>query len=131
MIRLGTALKSKEPPFHRCLVISDPQANGGLVALVRVTTDDGTWPDRDCILTPADWNELDHDSSVAYSTCKFGPAGKALEAAIQRGLFQEISSPPMAVLRRVIAAAHTAAGMPPGAKKLLAQAPGIYRAKPP
>jgi hypothetical protein len=119
MIRLGTALKSQEPPYHRCLVISDPQANGGQVVLVRVTTDDGTWPDRDCILTSADWNELEHDSTVAYSTCKFGPAVIALETAIQRGLFQEISSPPAAVLRKVIAAAHASAGMPPKAKKLL------------
>ena len=54
MIRLGTALKSKEPPFHRCLVISRP------------------------------------------------------------------SPPSQAVLRTVIAAAHTAAGMPLAAKKLLA-----------
>jgi len=29
MIRLGTALKANEPPFHRCLVISDPQSSGG------------------------------------------------------------------------------------------------------
>jgi hypothetical protein len=121
MIRLGTALKSQEPPFHRCVVISDTQNNGGQVVLVRVTTDDGSWPDRDCILTPADWNELEHDSTVAYSTCKFGPAVKALEAAIQRGLFQEISSPPEAVLRKVILAAHASAGMPPAAKKLLGQ----------
>ena len=121
MIGLGTALKSLEPPFHRCLVVSDPQANGGQVVLVRLTTDDGTWPDRDCILTPADWRELDHDSTVAYSTCKFGPALKALEAAIQRGLFQEISSPPLVVLRRIILAGHSSAGMPPGAKMLLAQ----------
>jgi hypothetical protein len=121
MIRFGTALKSREPPFHRCLVISDPQNNGGQVVLVRVTTDDGSWPDRDCILTPADWNELEHDSTVAYSTCKFGPAVKALEAAIQRGLFQEIPSPSVAVLRKVILAAHTSAGMPPAAKKLLGQ----------
>ena len=121
MIRLGTALKSQEPPFHRCLVISAPQTNGGQVVLVRVTTNDGTWPDSHCILTPADWSELEHDSTVAYSTCKFGPAVKALEAAIRRGLFQEISPPPIAVLRKVIIAAHSSAGMPPGAKVLLGQ----------
>jgi len=55
MIRLGTALKAKEPPFHRCLVIVCP------------------------------------------------------------------SSPSQAVLRKVIAAAHTAAGIPPAAQKLLAR----------
>ena len=121
MIRLGTALKSKEPPFHRCLVISDPQINDGQVVLVRLTTDDGTWPDRDCILTPAEWSELEHDSTVAYTTCKYGPAVLALEAAIHQGKFDLISSPSQAVLRKIIAAAHTAAGMPPAAKKLLAQ----------
>jgi hypothetical protein len=121
MIRLGTAFKIQEPPFHRCVLISDPSVNGGQVVLVRVTTDDGTWPDRDCILTPADWSELEHNSTVAYSTCKFGPAVKALETAVQRGLFQEIPSPSVAVLRKVIQAAHSSAGMPPGAKKLLGQ----------
>jgi hypothetical protein len=52
MIQLGTALKINEPPFHRCLILSDPATNGGQIVLVRVTADDGTWPDRDCILTP-------------------------------------------------------------------------------
>ncbi len=37
MIRLGTALKSTEPPYHRCLVISDPTNNNGQVVLVRLT----------------------------------------------------------------------------------------------
>lgn len=119
MIQLGTALKSQEPPYHRCLVISDPQTNGGMVVLVRLTTDDGTWPDRDCILTPADWRELDHVSTVAFSTCKFGPAVSALEVAVQRGLFNPISSPSDTVLRRVIAAAQCSPGMPPAAKRLL------------
>jgi hypothetical protein len=119
MIRLGTALKSQEPPFHRCLIISDPQTNGGQVVLVRLTTDDGTWPDRDCILKPADWKELDCDSTVAYSTCKFGPAVKTLEMAIRRGLFREITSPSAMVLRKIIQAGHASAGMPPGAKRFL------------
>ena len=59
MIRLGTALKSTEYPYHRCIVLSDPVTNGGQVVPVRVTTDDGTWPDRDCLVGPADWSELE------------------------------------------------------------------------
>ena len=121
MIRLGTALKTTEPPFHRSLVISDPESNGGQVVLVRLTTDDGTWPDRDCILTPADWKELEHNSTVAYTTCKYGPAVQALEAAIRAGKFQVISSPSQEVLRKVISSARTATGMPPAAKRILAQ----------
>ena len=121
MIRLGTALKCQEPPFHRCLIISNPQTNEGQIVLVRLTTDDGTWPDQDCILSPADWSELEHSSTVAYSTCKFGPASAQLAAAIERGVFQEISSPSLEVLRKVIAAGLKARGMPPGARRLLAQ----------
>ena len=90
-----------------------------MVVLVRITTDDGSWPDRDCLLTPADWDQLDHPSTVAYSTCKFGKARPALENAIARGLFTEIPSPPPVVLERIIAAGRTAAGMPPGAKRYL------------
>ena len=121
MIQFGTALKIQAPPFHRCLIISDPVNNGGHVVLVRVTSDDGTWPDRDCILTPSEWGELEHDSTVAYTTCKFGPVVPELEAAIKRGEFEVISSPSKAVLRKVIAAAQTALGMPCGAKALLAR----------
>ena len=120
MIQLGTALKSAEYPYHRCVVLSDPQANGGQVVLVRVTTDDGSWPDRDCLLGPADWRELDHASTVAYSTCKFGPAVKSLEIAVQKGLFVAISPPPPALLLRMIAAARVAEGIPPGARRWLA-----------
>lgn len=66
MITLGKALKSTEYPYHRCVVLSDPMTNGGHVVLVRVTTDDGTWPDRDCLLGPTDWNKLEHAASVSY-----------------------------------------------------------------
>lgn len=120
MIQLGTALKSTEYPYHRCVVLSDPQANGGQVVLVRVTTDDGTWPDRDCLLGPADWKELEHESTVACSTCKCGPAVNSLEVAIQNGLFTEISSPPPALLRRMIQVARVAEGTPPPARRWLA-----------
>jgi hypothetical protein len=125
MIQLGAALKSSEYPYHRCVVLSDPKTNGGQVVLVRVTTDDGTWPDRDCLLGPADWKELEHPSTVAYSTCKCGPAAKALEVAIQKGLFVEVSAPPASTLRRMIAAGLKAAGMPPLAKRWLADETAI------
>ena len=120
MIRLGTALKSREYPYHRMVVISNPEATGGQIVLVRLTNSEGAWPDRDCILSPNEWAELDRESLVAYSTCKFGPAVPALEAAIARGLFEVISPPPLPVLRKIIAAAWTAKGMPPAARQWLA-----------
>ena len=53
---------------------------------------------------------------------RLGPALKATEPPFHRCLvISRPSSPSEAVLRKVIAAAHTATGMPPAAKKLLAQ----------
>ena len=120
MIHLGTALKSTEYPYHRCVVLSDPQFNGGQVVLVRITTDDGTWPDRDCLLGPADWRELDHQSTAAYSTTKCGPAVAALELAVKKGLFTVISPPPACLIKRLIQVARTAKGLPPLARQWLA-----------
>ena len=58
MIQLGIASKSAEEPYPRLVILSDPETNGGQVVLVRITTDDGTWPDRDCLLEPAEWTGL-------------------------------------------------------------------------
>ena len=89
--------------------------------LVRVTTDDGKWRDRDCILTPADWMELDRNSTVAYSTALCGRVEVELLKAIQGGEFEVMATPSTEVLRRVIAAGRAAEGMPPKAQSLLAQ----------
>lgn len=120
-IRLGTALKCRQEPFHRCLIVSDPQRNGGYVVLLRITTDTGKWRDRDCVLTPQDWGELERDSTVAYSTAFCGRVEAALIQAIRAGEFEVISSPPLDTLRKIIAAGRTAEGMPPKAQTLLAQ----------
>ena len=120
-LRLGTALKCRQPPYHRCLILSDPSATGGYLVLVRVTTNDGKWPDLDCILTPADWPELEHSSTIAYSTAMCGRAEAELIKAIQAGEFEVIPSPSPDVLRKVIAAGRTAEGMPPKAQAFLAQ----------
>jgi len=119
-LRLGTALKCRQEPYHRCLILSDPPTNGGYIVLVRVTTDDGKWRDRDCILTPADWTELDHDSTVAYSTAMCGRVEAELLKAIQTGEFEVIASPSPELLRQVIAAGRAAEGMPPKAQAFLA-----------
>ena len=118
---LGTALKCRQEPYHRCLILSDPQKNGGYLVLVRITTDDGKWRDRDCLLTPAEWSELDRNSTVAYSTAVCGRVEVELLKAIQAGEFEVISSPALEVLRKVIVAGRTAESMPPKAQALLAQ----------
>jgi len=67
--------------------------------------------------------KLQHRSTVAYSTAKFGPAVTALEQAIRRGVFRRIPSPPPDTLKRMISAGRTAKGMPPGAIRWLADLP--------
>ena len=119
-LSLGTALKCRRDPYHRCLILSDPLANGGYIVLVRVTTDDGKWRDQECILTPADWTELDRNSTVAYSTAMCGRVEAELLKAIQTGEFEVIASPSRELLRKVIAAGRTAEGMPPKAQAFLA-----------
>jgi hypothetical protein len=91
-----------------------------MVVLVRITTDDGTWPDHDCIIEPEDWIELETRSTVAYSTSKVGAAVEQLEAAIRLGRFVEIASPPEHILGKMIEAGRKSAGMPPKAKRYLA-----------
>ncbi len=120
-LRLGAALKCRQEPYHRCLILSDPLNNGGYIVLVRVTTDHGKWRDRDCILTPADWTELDRNSTVAYSTALCGRVETELLNAIQTGEFEVIASPSLEVLRKVIAVGRAADGMPPKAQALLAR----------
>lgn len=120
-LRFGTALKLRQEPFHRCVIVSDPERNGGYVVLLRVTTDTGNWRDRDCILTPVDWSELNHNSAVAYSTALCGRSEVALIQAIRAGEFEVISSPPPDTLRKIIGAGRTAEGMPPKAQSFLAR----------
>ena len=120
-LQLGTALKCCQEPYHRCVVASDPQNNGGIVVLLRITTDDGKWPDRDCILTPEEWGELEHASTVAYSTALCGRAEASLIKAIQAGEFQVISSPSLPVLRKIVTAGRASEGMPPKTRAFLVQ----------
>lgn len=120
MIEFGTAIKCTSDPYHRHIVISDPQTNGGYVVLVCITTDGGSWTrDDDCILTPDEWPELDRKSRVAYSTCKCARVLGPLQRSIDSGEFEYINSPPEGTLSRIVMAGYTARGMTPEAKRYL------------
>ena len=123
MIGLGAAFQFRVEPYHRAVVISDASKNGGVVILVRITTDSGFWADRECILEPTDWPVLTHRSTVAYSTTKWGNVTPQLQEAVIRGTLSSIQSPPTLTLKRMIEAAKTADGFPPGAIQWLAQIP--------
>lgn len=120
MVRLGLALRIKAYPFHRALILSDTKHDDDFVVLVRVTTDDGDWSDQACILTRADWPNLDHQSTVAYSTAVAERVKQQLERSIRDGSFREIPSPPFEVLQRICRIGRTYKGTPPIAKQHIA-----------
>jgi hypothetical protein len=119
---LGLALKCNSAPYHRCLILSEVQTNADFVVLVRITTDRGKW-DQACVLTPAEWPELEHDSVVAYSTMKVERCKAQLERAIKAGAFSVISSPPRAVLKKICDIARANEFTPPFAKQHIAIIP--------
>lgn len=101
MIGLGTVLKSRSAPYHRWLVLSDPKRTGGDVLLVSLTSFDDECEDDECVLTPDDYDELDHDTSVAFSFKRIGPA-KALNAAVKANEFRLLDEMPEKTLKRIL-----------------------------
>ncbi len=104
MVGLGTVLKSKSAPYHRWLILSDPNRTGGDVLLVSLTTFDNECEDDECILTRKDYGELDHDTAVAFSFKHIGPA-KALNTAVKAGKFRVLAAMPAVTLARILKAA--------------------------
>ncbi len=118
MLRFGFAVKSQAAPYHRMVVISDPIGNGGWIVVVLVTTRrDEKW-EPDCVLTPAEWDQLDHESVIAFANAK-GPVqcGPAWVKAIESGVFIVIPSPPAATMAKIIAAAKAPDVMAPAVRK--------------
>ena len=105
MVGLGTVLKSRSAPYHRWLILSDPARTGGSVLLVSLTTFDDECEDDECVLTPADYTELDHETAVAFSFKRIGPA-RALNAAVKSGDFRVLDAMPEETLKQVLKAAR-------------------------
>ena len=104
MVGLGTILKSKHAPYHRWLILSDPAETGGHVLLVSLTTFDDECEDDECVLTPEDYDELDHETAVAFSFKRIGPV-RALNAAVKAGEFRVLSAMPEETLAKILEAA--------------------------
>ena len=73
--------------------------------LVSLTTFDDECEDDECVLTPEDYDELDHDTAVAFSFKRVGPA-KALNAAVKAGEFRVLDAMPEEMLERILEAAE-------------------------
>lgn len=104
MVGLGTVLKSKSAPYHRWLILSDPKRTGGDVLLVSLTSFDDECEDDECVLSPKEYGELTHDTAVAFSFKRIGPA-KALNTAVKAGEFRVLDAMPAATLARILKAA--------------------------
>ena len=104
MVGLGPVLKSRSAPYHRWLVLSDPKRTGGDVLLVSLTSFDDECEDDECVLIPEDYDELDHDTAVAFSFKRIGPA-RALNAAVKAGDFRVLDAMPEETLERILEAA--------------------------
>ena len=119
LIRLGLTLRCAAEPRHIWVVLSDPNQTRGDILLVNFTTLRENTFDTSCILGPADYSELAHESVIAFSGSYIGSATK-LEKAIQKRYFS-IMDPqiPEAALEKIIAAARSSTSLPRAKKDLL------------
>ncbi len=69
MIGLGTTLRCNLPPRHIWVVLSDPLQTDDQILLVNMTTLADDCIDDSCILTPADYPLLTHETASGVVTC--------------------------------------------------------------
>ena len=106
MMCLGDAFRVNAPDYHRYVVISDPQENGGFVVFVKLTSADGSWDaDDECIITPQEWPDLKRNTVVEFSTCYCKKDSVDLANAFVRLTLDRIKPPPIEVLRKILDAA--------------------------
>ena len=118
MIGLGTTLRCNLPPRHIWVVLSDPTANAGEILMVNLTTLRDSSIDEACVLGPADYALLTHQSTVAYSRSVSGKAD-ALQQSVERGGFRIITPVPPKTLAEMIEGARNSPELSPAKKKLL------------
>jgi hypothetical protein len=79
----------------------------------------GEWcVDNACILTHADYADLDRQSTVAYSRAKIGRR-EQLESAVEKGGFIELDPLPTETLEKMITGAHSSRELSPDKKRLV------------
>lgn len=100
------AFRCMEPPRHICLPLFDPaRATEDDFLLVRLTTLRDSQVDDACILHPADYAELTHATTVAYSRALNGKKSAFLRA-VTAGHFIRLPDVPELTWRKIIQAAH-------------------------
>lgn len=113
------AFRSMEPPRHICIPLFDPARTADdAFLLVRLTTLRESAVDDACILHPADYAELTHATTVAYSRALTGKKA-AFENAVKAGHLIQLPDLPAATWQKIIQAAHQSPELSPKQKRLL------------
>ena len=113
------AFRCMEPPRHICIPLFDPARNHeDDFPLVRLTTLRESAVDDACTLHPADYAELTHATTVAYSRALSGKKSLFQNATIA-GHFIQLSDVPEATWKSIIQAAHASPELSAKQKRLL------------
>lgn len=99
------AFRCMDAPRHIYVALFDENRAGDDMVLVNFTTLRDTCIDSACILTPADYGELTHETTVAYSRAMLGKKS-LMEHAITAGHFVRLADIPLATWLRIVASAH-------------------------
>ncbi len=114
----GMAFRCMDPPRHIFIPLFDPQKPGDDMLLLNLTTLRDSCVDDACVLCPADYEELTHATTVAYSLAMSGKKS-LLVRAVALGHFVQLSSLPPPTLAKIIAGAHASPELPTKLKKML------------
>lgn len=115
---LGIVFRCMEPPRHLYVPLFDALRTDDGMVLVNFTTLRTSCVDDVCILGTADYRELSHATTVAYSRAILG-AKSAFMMAVAAGHFIRLSDLPVTTLQRIIAGGHQSDEMSAVKKRML------------
>lgn len=114
----GMAFRCMEPPRHVYVPLFDTNPDSDEMLLVNFTTLRESSIDDRCILVPLDYQELTHETTVAYSRAIVGKKS-AFIRAVEAGHFIQLDDLPLATWRKIVEGAHKSEELPRTKKRLL------------
>ncbi len=115
---LGMAYRCMEPPRHIYIPLFDTSLESDEMLLVNFTTMRDSSIDDSCILMPSDYEELTHETTVAYLIAMIGKKSAFLRA-LHSGKFIQLSDLPVPTLNKIIQGGHHSEELANTKKRLL------------
>ena len=106
------------PPRHIFVPVFHEQSDSDEMLLVNFTTLRQSSVDDTCILNPADYSELTHETTVAYSKSMIGKKSAFL-TAVAMGNFIQLEDLPATTWQKIIRGAHRSDEISAVKKRLL------------